>query len=191
MKKLDVKKKGQVFTPFFIVEEMISLIKNGGKILEPSAGDGAFSNVLLNYDITSIEFDKYFANKNNFLNLDFFGYSIKNKFDTIIGNPPYVRYQDILAETKEKIEYPVFNPDNINYNLYFDNRSNLYLFFIYKSILHLNDGGELIFITPRDFLKATSSINLNKFIYDNGTITDIVELGDKKIFKKANPNTII
>ena len=32
--------------------------------------------------------------------MDFFQYSIENKSDTIIGNPPYVRYQDIPKDTK-------------------------------------------------------------------------------------------
>ena len=60
-----------------------------------------------------------------------------------------------------------------------------------KSIKHLNKNGELIFIVPRDFIKSTSSKKLNKFIYENGTITDLVDLGDQKIFKNATPNTII
>jgi len=55
----------------------------------------------------------------------------------------------------------------------------------------LNDKGELIFITPRDFLKATSSIKLNNFIFQNGTITDLIDLGDKKVFNGASPNCII
>lgn len=187
---LDVAKLGQVWTPCFVVSDMISLIKNQGTVLEPSAGDGAFSLKLNKQHLTSIEFDAKFAKKHNFLNIDFFDFDINKKFDTIIGNPPYVRYQDINISTKELLQTSIFSTQNIDYSI-FDNRSNLFLFFIYKSILHLKDNGELIFITPRDFLKATSSINLNKFIYENGTITNIVELGDRKIFKDAQPNTII
>jgi adenine-specific DNA-methyltransferase len=178
---LDVSNLGQVFTPDFIVADMIKLIKNQGTILEPSAGDGAFALKLDKKRVTAIEYDEKFAKQNDFLNIDFFKFSITNKFDTIIGNPPYVRYQDIDADTKKLIS---------NYSI-FDKRSNLSLFFIYKSIQHLKENGELIFITPRDFLKATSAIKLNEFIFKNGTITDIVELGDKKIFKDAQPNTII
>jgi adenine-specific DNA-methyltransferase len=74
---------------------------------------------------------------------------------------------------------------------HFDKRSNLYLFFIEKCIRHLAPGGELIFITPRDFLKATSSIQLNEFIYQNGTITDFIDLGDKKVFEGFAPNCVI
>jgi len=184
---VNVENLGQVFTPSFIVSDMINLIKKGDSILEPSAGDGAFVSQL-NGKVTAIEIDKELAEKFNFLNMDFFEYSISNKFDTIIGNPPYVKYQNIFPSTRELIQPSLFN--EIDYSI-FDNRSNLYLFFIYKSILHLKNGGELIFITPREFLKATSAIKLNQFLYSQGTITDIIELGDKKVFKNAQPNTII
>lgn len=175
--KLNVETLGQVFTPKTIVDYMISLIRNNGNVLEPSCGDGAFSNSLEN--CTSIEFDEHVCPPYA-LNMDFFDYDESNKFDTIIGNPPYVRYQDICLETKMKLD-----------KTYFDERTNLYLFFIYKCILHLKNHGELIFIVPRDFLKNTSAIKLNEFIYENGTITDFLELGDKRIFDGAYPNTVI
>lgn len=168
---------GQVFTPESIVSEMLGLKKNNGTVLEPSCGNGVFLNHLNN--ATGIEIDPTYKGK-NILNIDFFDYNIKEKFDTIIGNPPYVRFNDISKQTQSKLDKSLF-----------DNRSNLYLFFIYKCILHLKPHGELIFITPRDFLKSTSSINLNKFIYDSGTITDLIDLGDKKIFGDYTPNCII
>jgi len=168
---------GQVFTPQFIVAEMLQLKRNVGRTLEPSCGDGAFFKEIP--DCIGIEIDPNYC-PHNALNMDFFDYPIEEKFDTIIGNPPYVRYQDILETTKMKLQSNIF-----------DSRSNLYLFFIEKCINHLNDGGELIFITPRDFLKATSSIKLNRFIYESGTITDFIDLGDKNIFKGYSPNCVI
>lgn len=173
----DVKTLGQVFTPQFIVAEMLQLKRNFGRTLEPSCGNGAFFREIPN--CVGIEIDASHC-PSEAINMDFFDYSIEEKFDTIIGNPPYVRYQDIPEGTKNKLHSRLF-----------DSRSNLYLFFIEKCIHHLNDGGELIFITPRDFLKATSSIMLNKFIYESGTITDLIDLGDKVIFKGFNPNCVI
>ncbi len=173
----DVANLGQVFTPDSIVSEMLQLRKNFGTILEPSCGDGAFFNNIPN--CVGIEIDSNVCPKGA-INIDFFDYSTTNKFDTIIGNPPYVRFQDILPETKNKLNLKLF-----------DERSNLYLFFIEKSIKHLNENGEIIFITPRDFLKATSSIKLNRFLFQNGTITDLIDLGDKKVFNGYAPNTII
>lgn len=173
----DVEQLGQVFTPPHIVSEMLSLRKNMGSVLEPSAGNGSFFNHITN--CVGIEIDTKHCQK-GMLNIDFFDYSINNKFDTIIGNPPYVKYQNIRTDTKKKLRSYIF-----------DERSNLYLFFIEKCINHLNHNGELIFITPRDFLKSTSSIKLNQFIYSEGTITDIIELGDEKVFADATPNCII
>lgn len=173
----DVETLGQVFTPQSIVAQMLTLRRNEGRCLEPSCGNGAFFNELT--DCVGIEIDEHHCPQGA-LNMDFFDYPISEKFDTIIGNPPYVRYQDINPDTKRKLHSHLF-----------DERSNLYLFFIEKCIRHLNEHGELIFITPRDFLKATSSIRLNQFIYQNGTITDIIDLGDQNIFKGYNPNCVI
>lgn len=174
----NIEQYGQVFTPSFIVAEMLLLRRNlSGRVLEPSCGDGAFSKNIPN--CVNIELDSKFGGGDT-LNIDFMDYPTSEKFDTIIGNPPYVRYQDILPSTKQKIKSALF-----------DERSNLYLFFIEKCINHLNEGGELIFITPRDFLKATSSIKLNDFIFKNGTITHLIDLGDKKIFHGFSPNCII
>ncbi|WP_267523602.1 class I SAM-dependent methyltransferase [Campylobacter sp. MG1] len=178
---MNIKTLGQVFTPTNIVAEMLGLIKNNGRFLEPSCGDGAFFQYLPNNKI-GIEIDKNVIKSNNILNIDFFDYSLDEKFDTIIGNPPYVKHQDINNKTKLILK---------QFNALFDARSNLYLYFIYKSILHLKDKGELIFITPRDFLKNTSSIKLNNFIFSQGTITDFIDLGDKKIFNNAQPNCAI
>lgn len=173
----NVEQLGQVFTPPSIVAEMLQLRKNFGKVLEPSSGDGAFVKNIPG--CIGIELDTIHCGRHS-LHMDFFDYPISHTFDTIIGNPPYVRYQDILPHTKQKIKSNLFGE-----------RTNLYLFFIEKCIHHLSDKGELIFITPRDFLKATSSIKLNEFIYKNGTFTDIIDLGDKRVFNGFNPNCII
>lgn len=173
----NVKELGQVFTPETIVEQMLLLRKNTGEVLEPACGKGAFSVKIK--ACVAVEIDKKIC-PTYALNEDFFDYSINQKFDTIIGNPPYVKFKDISEATKEKLDMKLF-----------DKRTNLYLFFIYKCIKQLKARGELIFITPREFLKATSAIKLNNFIYEQGTITDLVELGDKAIFRNYSPNCII
>ncbi|WP_187899008.1 class I SAM-dependent methyltransferase, partial [Helicobacter pylori] len=175
--QLDIKTLGQVFTPKNIVDFMLTLKHNQGSVLEPSAGDGSFLKRLKK--AVGIEIDPKICPKNA-LCMDFFDYPLENQFDTIIGNPPYVKHKDIAPSTKEKLHYSLF-----------DERSNLYLFFIEKAIKHLKPKGELVFITPRDFLKSTSSVKLNEWIYKEGTITHFFELGDQKIFPNAMPNCVI
>lgn len=186
----DVKSLGQVFTPQHIVSMMLHLAQSmrrlgNPRFLEPSCGDGAFLRHLPNNALgveidTSLCLDSTLESR--VVHIDFFKLSLDETFDCIIGNPPYVRYQDIVDSTKFLLN---------TYQNIFDLRSNLYLFFIYKSILHLKDKGELIFITPRDFLKSTSSRKLNAFLFSQGTITDFIDLGDQKIFAGAQPNCAI
>ncbi|MCY4048700.1 MAG: class I SAM-dependent methyltransferase [Hyphomicrobiales bacterium] len=171
---------GQFFTPPDIVKKMIGLRKNKGSILEPSAGDGAFISQL-EKSAVGIEIDTDIDRKDSrVINLDFFEYSTENNFDTIIGNPPYVRFQDIADSTKALLSMEKF-----------DKRSNLYLFFIEKCMRHLEKKGEVIFITPRDFLKTTSAKLMNEALYDEGSMTHFYDLGDARIFEDASPNCAI
>ena len=170
---------GQVFTPPEIVRQMFALRRNRGKILEPSAGDGAFLRAA-GKNAVGIEIDPQYAALSGAKCMDFFDYPETNKFNTIIGNPPYVRHQDIPQKTKQKLNFSRF-----------DRRTNLYLFFIEKCLRHLTPGGELILITPRGFLKATAAKKLNALLWETGTVTDYAELGDARVFAGASPNCAV
>ncbi|MDP1634145.1 MAG: hypothetical protein Q8L69_05640, partial [Gallionellaceae bacterium] len=83
----DITRHGQVFTPPSVVETMLALRRNCGRVLEPACGDGAFSSRLPGG--IAIELDTLHCPAGA-LNMDFFAYPEKEQFDTIIGNPPYV-----------------------------------------------------------------------------------------------------
>lgn len=178
---LNVAKLGQVFTPAEVVEFMLGLRQRRGRTLEPSAGNGAFLNCLHNEqaDCLGIEIDATVASQHAQIG-DFFDLPGDVRFDTIIGNPPYVRFQDIPDSTRNKLTSPLF-----------DKRSNLFLFFIEKCIRHLAPGGELIFIVPREFAKLTAARKLNHWLATQGSITHFVETGDVRIFGGHTPNCVI
>lgn len=173
----DVARLGQVFTPPAVVEHMRALVQNRGRVLEPACGDGAFLRHFPN--ACGIEIDARHAPTGARV-MNFFELPADEKFSTIIGNPPYVRYHDISPETYR-----------LAARARLDKRANLYLFFIEKCLCHLKPGGELIFITPRDFLKATSAVPLNRKLFAEGSITDFIDLGDTRIFAGAQPNCAI
>ncbi len=176
-KLLDVAVLGQVFTPPDIVERMLGLIRNRGRVLDPACGDGAFSSRC--EGAVAIEVDPRFCPAGA-LNMDFFAYPQEELFDSIIGNPPYVKARDIAPATRVKLGSSLLN-----------GHANLCLHFIEKCVRHLRPGGELILITPRDFLKATGAAKLNTWLMDQGSFTDMVELGDARIFSRAMPNCVI
>ena len=173
----DVENFGQVFTPDSIAQFMSSLCENKGKVLEPSCGNGVFLNYFKKP--IAIELDPSHAPDGTLI-MDFFSYPTTMKFDTIVGNPPYVRFQDVLPSTKILFETDIF-----------DRRTNLYLFFIEKAIRHLSKNGELVFIVPREFIKSTSSKKLNELMVQLGTITHLIDFGDSRIFANAVPNCVV
>ena len=160
----DVNALGQIFTPAVVVEAMLALRRNQGSVLEPACGDGAFLRHLP--EATAIEIDPRHCPPAARC-ADFFTLPVRERFDTIIGNPPYVRFRDIPPATRRRLG---------GYGL--NGRASLYLYFIAKAVRHLEPGGELIFITPRDFLKSTSAVPLNRDLIARGAFTDVVELGD-------------
>ena len=176
-KQLNVHSLGQVFTPEAVVARMLALRQRRGRSLDPSAGDGAFSTRLPGCE--AVEIDPSVAPQGARV-MDFFELPLADQFDTIIGNPPYVRFQDIPLRTRALLNQDLF-----------DGRSNLYLYFIEKAVRHLPPGGELIFIVPREFTKLTAARKLNAFLYAEGDITDFIETGDTRIFGTHNPNCAI
>jgi len=180
----DVEKLGQVFTPDAIVAKMVSLLENrkpGSLILEPSCGDGAFLRAVP--EAIGVEYDARHASPGVLVG-DFFAFAGKElkegSFDAIIGNPPFVRFKDMDESTRALV--PVDR---------FDKRTNLYVFFIDRCLDLLRDGGELVFINPRDFLKATHAGVLNKRLVAEGSFTYMEDLGDEPIFPGFAPNCVI
>lgn len=167
---------GQVFTEKPEAEKMVSLIKNKGTVLEPSAGNGNIFNLLPKDRSTAIEIDPEIASSKMKI-MDFF--DERNKYDTIIGNPPYLSYNDIPAITLNKL------PKVMN------KKANLYMFFIWRCLDLLNNNGELIFIVPREFIKLTSAEKLNERLNTEGGFTYWEEFGDQKVFNNASPNVVI
>ncbi len=177
----NVEQLGQVFTPPKVVAFMLDLCRNSGRALEPSAGDGAFFAELKkrHRDSVGIEIDPRVAPAGAEIR-DFFDYPLSEQFDTIIGNPPYVRFQDVAVDTQKRLK-----------SQFFDKRSNLFLFFIEKCVRHLKPGGELVFIVPREFIKLTAAKKLNAWLYAQGRITHFYETGDTRVFGEHTPNCAI
>jgi len=114
--RFDVPTLGQVFTPSALVDRMLGLVRNhtrpGWRVLEPSCGDGAFFRRIPG--CVGVEVDARHCPPGA-LRMDFFDFEDSAGFDTIIGNPPFVRHQDILPSTKVRLDMGRF-----------DGRSNLY-----------------------------------------------------------------
>lgn len=190
--KCPPKTLGQYFTPPLITDFMCELInkEKSSKILEPCAGKGAFLNSLSNsgfMNITAYEFDESLNNKSEIEidYIDFLSVGKKEKFDVIIGNPPYVRWRNIPQEMKEKFNRNSYWKDKMN------GLSDLLYAFIYLCSDKLKEGGELIFITPSFWTGTLHAKNLRKHLTDNGNLELLITFDEINIFDNVTTSAVI
>lgn len=168
------KSLGQYFTKDeSLKENLYKFILNKPKvILEPSVGRGDLVEYIQGKS-PEITFDSYEIDVNiKFLELidrekiifgDFLKQDISKKYDTIVGNPPYIK----------------------------KSKGNLYIDFIEKCFNLLNDSGELIFIIPSDFFKLTSACKLINTMMSEGTFTHIYHPHNENLFEDASIDVLI
>lgn len=101
--------------------------------------------------------------------------SNKEKYDLVIGNPPYIGHKNINKEYRKKLQ-------NEYHDVYIDKADISYCFFK-KGHQLLKDNGKLIYITSRYFLEAPSAKDLRKFLKNNYKIEEIVDFYGRNIFK--------
>ncbi|MCQ2976226.1 MAG: BREX-1 system adenine-specific DNA-methyltransferase PglX [Bacteroidales bacterium] len=171
---------------------MVSLISKSkeAKILEPSCGEGVFLKNLLEQgfkDISAFEIDTSLGEKYKpFISYrSFISSPVSDKYDVIIGNPPYIRWKNIEKELKEELI------TNDLWNQYFNSLCDYLFIFILKSIIQLKDRGELIFICSEYWLNTTNSQTLRNFMCQNGYFTDIYHFKETPLFDNVTASLIV
>lgn len=168
---------GQFFTTNEILKETVmSFVKNNpNKILEPCVGRGDLVDYVLSNthpskqpDFIMYEIDNSIQplssiNSCDIEYCDFLNKEVEETFDTIIGNPPFVRTQ----------------------------KGNLYIDFTLKCFELLNPGGELIFIVPSDFFKLTSAKHIINAMMNDGTFTNIFHPNNERLFEDASIDVLV
>lgn len=92
------------------------------------------------------------------------------KFDYIIGNPPYLKIPKNAEEARALPEVCYGSP-------------NLYFLFWAMGIHNLKEGGELVYIIPRSWTSGAYFEKFRKFLFSHCVITDMHIFGSRdKVF---------
>ena len=137
-------------------------------------------------DIKNTEIDQITEKLNlkfNLFNSDFLLEFNSNKFDIIIGNPPYVENKKIRnIEFKRKLTKRF----NAAYRLF-----DLSILFIEKALELLENDGYLSFILPNKFLSADYGIKIRKLLLSQTEIKEIINISSLPIFQNAATYPIV
>ena len=200
VKKMERKKKlGSFYTPKIIADWIVKRVlsqKLITSVLEPSCGDGAFISSLYSYksdlSITAIDIDDIAIKKvcQNFshvktINQDFLFSDIQEKFDLIIGNPPYISKKNI---SQKQIE--ICRDIHVKNGLEEKEISNMWTAFVVKSCLLVKPTGVLAFVLPAEFLQVKYAKEIRDFIVAKFTRIEILSFRNFR-FENTEQNTIV
>lgn len=105
----------------------------------------------------------------------------KSGFDAIIGNPPYLRIQDLSDQVKENLIEKWSTISKGSFNIYFA--------FFQLGIELLKSDGLLGYIVPNNFFTSLSAKNLRIWMQDK--IEEIVDFNHLQIFQDVTTYTCI
>lgn len=118
----------------------------------------------INFNI--IEADSLFSDWNELFDAD--------KFDYIIGNPPYVNNHGLSENYIKKL--------SSTFKTTIEGTFNIFYAFIEKSMDYLADDGKLGYIIPNNFIHIQSARPLRQFIRENNYLNEIIDFKDNTIF---------
>ena len=178
------KLRGGYYTPDKISEFIAEwAIRNASdSVLEPSCGDGSFLSAItkrletlgtpakqIKKNVIGIELDKNEARKSTSYGTtvkctDFFTYyknSIDNKkkFDVIVGNPPFIRYQNFTEEYRQ-IAFELMN----KYGFQPNRLTNIWLPFLVLSCKALKPNGRVGMVIPAELFQVDYAAEARQFL---------------------------
>lgn len=202
------KLRGGYYTPDDIADFLVSWIlkdNQSARILEPSAGDGVFIDSLLRLDFRGRAFAVELlqeegmkivqrvneqSNYSIFLE-DFYDYYERfretsgKKYDAVIGNPPYIRYQ-YLTEEQRSYQSDILKNNGIKPNKLI----NAWMAFTVASVEMLKEGGKIAFVLPTDLLQVTYAKQLRQFLFENLSHLTIVTFQDQ-VFDSIQQDVVL
>ena len=166
------------------LEHLNSLVSYGGnQVIEKAKAKANQKEIETNTRILRL-WDSYkniFESKPvDFFDTKYFFPSVKDGFDVVIGNPPYITIggkQDTQTTSETK---KIFSEIYCSYSY----KANYYALFIEKALLLADKLGVVSYIIPRSILENSHADKIRKYILDNAEILKLVEFR-YKVFDNA------
>ena len=100
----------------------------------------------------------------------------EDKADFVVGNPPYIRLQNLSKENRKFIKENFVSATG---------RFDIYTCFLEKSDDILNENGKMCLITSNKYLTANYGVGIRKYFSEKHHVKKVVDLFDTKFFGAA------
>lgn len=198
------KLRGGYYTPAPVARFLTNwaLADGADSVLEPSCGDGAFLRSILDHDpsvIHGVELDPVEANKAQEVlgsetdqyrvyPMDFLKFAETagfERYDAAVGNPPYIRYQFLNAET-QRLARDLYT----RHGLPFTKHLNAWAPFIVDSLDRLAPGGRIAMIIPAELMNVIHAGGLRLFLLQHCSKVLLIDT-QELIFEEALQGTVL
>ena len=109
--------------------------------------------------------------------------SLFQKFDFIVGNPPYIRIQHLDINERNFIRN--------NYRFCKSGATDIYIAFYELALLLLKKTGKAAYITPNTFFHTETAKNLRKYFVNNQNLIQLTNFGHIQLFNDATTYSAI
>ena len=116
--------------------------------------------------------------------IDFADVMLNGGFDVVIGNPPYVRQEDIAPGAYKDALVAA-------YAAAVTGKSDLYCYFYVRALQLLRDGGTHVFVCSNSWLDVGYGAKLQEYLLNNAHVQAIYESAVERQFSTADINTMV
>ena len=197
------KLRGAYYTPQPIADFILRWGINDGNcadVLEPSCGDGVFLKCLADGNlpyksITAVEFEPEEAQKargiclrnSEVINCDFHRFCLdtEKRFDLVVGNPPFIRYQYYNAE-QQLLADEIFK----NAKLKRTKLTNAWVTFVVGCTQLLRENGKMGFVIPSELLMVKYAQQLRKYLAKSFNKINIISF-ENLVFEEIQQEVVL
>ena len=112
-------------------------------------------------------------------------FDIKDGFDVVIGNPPYMRIQGIHSSSEDQIKFFKSNYKSAT------GRFDLYCLFTEKGYNLLSENGILNYIMPHKWTNASFGKGLRSFISNKKALKQLISFSEFQVFSASTYTSLI
>lgn len=204
------KERGAFFTPDEITRFVANwaIRKPDDLVLEPSAGDAAFliaavrrlrelsAGADLQPTVNGVEIHAHSARiasqrvreaggKATIRHSDFFTVEPEPVYDAVIGNPPYIRYQDFSGESRIRSREAALRG-----GVSLTGLASSWAAFTVHSAMFLKQGGRLGLVLPAELLSVNYAAPVRRFLFNCFREVQLV-LFDEQVFPGAEADVVL
>ncbi|WP_138947253.1 N-6 DNA methylase [Plantibacter sp. M259] len=116
---------------------------------------------------------------------DFFLVEAVPTFDAIIGNPPFIRYQDWTGKQRDRARFAA-----LHQGVALTGLSSSWAAFVAHSAGFLKPGGRLGLVLPAELLSVNYAAPIRRFLLENFARVELVVF-DEQVFPDAEADTVL